>query len=127
MLTVNPTIEKGVKLDSLGKFEEAVAEYNKALEKIDKSSVIYEIVANDIAISYVKWAEKIKTDNPDDPSFKDKYTAAMPFCEDLTKSKDKKTQILAYDLLVVVYANLGMTDKAKDAIDKRDALKKENK
>lgn len=127
MLTVNPDIEKGVKLDSLGKFDEAVAAYNKALEKTDKGSVIYEIIANDISISYLKWGEKLRTDSPDDPGYKEKYRAAMPFLEDLKESKDIKTKIQAYDLLVSVYGNLGMNDKAKDAIDMRDKLKAENK
>lgn len=127
MFTVNPTIEKGVKLDSLGKYEEAIAEYNKALEKVDKSSVIYEIIANDISISYLKWGEKLRTDNQDDPIYKEKYRAAMPFLEDLKESKDKKTVITAYDLLISVYGNLGMNDKAQDAIKMRDKLKEENK
>lgn len=54
-------------------------------------------------------------------------TKGSPYLEELSGSKDKDNQITAYDLLVQVYANLGMTDKAQDAMKKRDELKGQNK
>jgi len=43
--------------------------------------------------------------------------------EALTLSKDKSMELSAYELLVQVYANLGMTKEAEDALKKRDELK----
>jgi tetratricopeptide (TPR) repeat protein len=121
--TVNPIIDKGVTYDSLGQYDQAITQYNLALQKVEKGSAMYEVVAYDIAVSNLKWGEKLRNANSDDPAYKDKYSAAMPYLEDLTKSKDVKTQYTAYDLLVQVYANLGMNDKALDAMKVRDSLK----
>ncbi len=125
--TVNPMIDKGVAYDSLGQYEEAIGQYNQALAKVDKGSDMYDVIAYDIAVSNLKWGEKLRNANSDDPAYKDKYKAAMPYLEDLTNSKDVKTKITAYDLLVQVYANLGMNDKALDAMKIRDQLKANNK
>ena len=65
--------------------------------------------------------------NSEDQAYKDKYTAALPYLEELTSSKDKDNKLNAYELLIQVYANLGMNDKAQDAIKMRDQLKNENK
>ncbi len=125
--TVNPMIDKGVAYDSLGQYEEALGQYNQALQKVDKGSDMYDVIAYDIAVSNLKWGEKLRNANSEDAAYKEKYKAAMPYLEDLTNSKDVKTKITAYDLLVQVYANLGMNDKALEAMKIRDQLKAENK
>ncbi len=124
VITMNPIIDKGVAYDSLGQYEEAIGQYNKAMEKIDKGSSTYEVVAYDMAVSYLKWGEKLRNANGDDPAYKDKYKAALPYLEGLTDTKDPKTRFTIYDLLVKVYVNLDMMDKAKDAQAKRDAIQK---
>jgi tetratricopeptide (TPR) repeat protein len=126
-ITIKPMIDKGVELEKAGNYEGAIAEYNKALVKVDKGSAGYEVVAYDIAVANLKWGEKMREANQEDPAYKDKYTAALPFLEDLTKSKEIDNQITAYDLLVQVYANLGRTDDATNAMKMRDDLKAQKK
>jgi tetratricopeptide (TPR) repeat protein len=121
--TIKPILDKGVALEKDGKYDEAITEYKKALDQVTKGDSNYETVIYDISVAYLKQGEQMRTSNPDDPAFKDKYKAALPYLEELTGSKDKNNQLLAYDLLVQVYANLGMNDKAMDAIKKRDELK----
>jgi hypothetical protein len=69
----------------------------------------------------------MRTDNDQDPAYKEKYSAALPYLEELAESTDKQNKLLAYELLVQVYGNLGMSDKAMDAIKIRDQLRAENK
>jgi predicted Zn-dependent protease len=126
-ILIKPIIDKGVELEKNGDYAGAIAEYTKALEKVDKGSGGYEVVIYDIAVANLKWGEKMREANSEDPAYKEKYSNALPYLEELTGSKDKDNQITAYDLLVQVYANLGMTDKAQDAMKKRDELKAQNK
>jgi tetratricopeptide (TPR) repeat protein len=126
-ITIKPMIDKGVELEKAGNYEAAIAEYNKALAKVSKGTAGYEVVTYNIAVANLKWGEKLREANSEDPAYKDKYTAALPYLEDLTSSKDKDNQITAYDLLVQVYANLGRTEDAQNAMKKRDELKGENK
>src|SRR4030095_3766 len=126
-ILVKPLIDKGVAFEKEGNYEAAISEYKNALDKITKSSGAYEVVAYDIAVANLKWGEKMREANSEDPAYKAKYEAALPYLEELTGSADKDTKITAYDLLIQVYANLGMTDKATDAMKMRDKLKAENK
>jgi tetratricopeptide (TPR) repeat protein len=126
-IAIKPLIDNGVVLMNKEDFEGAVGQFKKALDICPKGTLNYEIVAYDLSICYLKWGEKIrdnnKESNPDDVSYKDKYKEGLPYLEDLTLSKDSDTQLKAWDLLVQVYGNLNMTDKAMDAIKKRDELK----
>lgn len=126
-ITIKPLIDKGVELEKSGNYEAAITEYSKALSKVDKGSAGYEVVIYNISVANLKWGEKMREANSEDPAYKEKYNNALPYLEELTGSKDKDNQITAYDLLVQVYANLGMTDKAQDAMKKRDELKAQNK
>ena len=133
MITVNPIIDKGVAYFNEGKYEEALKEYNTAMEKLDKNSPGYEVVAYNIAITYLKWGETMRTANDQDMTYKEKFAAAKPYLEDLTKSLDLETQYKAWEFLVSVYGSLSENEKALDAIKKRDEVKalldkkKENK
>ncbi len=126
-ILVKPTIDRGVELEKNGDFGGAITEYNKGLEKVSKGSGAYEVIIYNIGLANLKWGEKMRETNSEDPTYKDKYSAALPFLEELTLSKDKDNILLAYELLIQVYANLGMTDKAADAIKMRDKLKGEGK
>lgn len=126
-ILIKPIIDKGVELEKAGDYEGAINEYSKALAKVDKGSGGYEVVIYNISVANLKWGEKMREANAEDPAYKDKYQKALPYLEELSGSKDKDNQITAYDLLVQVYANLGMTDKAQDAMKKRDELKGQNK
>lgn len=122
-ILVKPTIDKGVELEKQGDYDGALKEYGKGLEKVSKGSGAYEVIIYNISLANLKWGESMREKNQDDPSYKKKYEAAMPYLEELTGSKDKDNKLNAYELLIQVYANLGMTEKATDAIKKRDELK----
>jgi len=122
--TIKPIIDKGVAYETDKNYDAAIGEYKKALAMVSKGNSNYEVVIYDLGVAYLKQGEGMRTANPDDPAFKDKYQSALPYLEELATSKDTKNQLLAYELLVQVYGNLGMNDKALDAISKRDALKK---
>jgi predicted Zn-dependent protease len=64
--------------------------------------------------------------NSEDPVYKDKYKEALPYLLEITKSKEPCTQYNSYMLLVQVYANVGMSAEALDAIAQRDKLKSEH-
>ncbi|MGH2575938.1 MAG: tetratricopeptide repeat protein [Ignavibacteria bacterium] len=130
-ITIKPILDKGVALDKEGKHNEAIEEYKKALNMVEKGNPNYEVVIYNLGVAYLKWGEKIRAENqdknPDDKSHLEKYKEALPYLEELSGSSDKSNQLLAYELLVQVYGNLNMTDKAMEAIKKRDQLKGENK
>lgn len=126
-ILVKPTIDKGVELEKNGDFAGAINEYTNGLSKVTKGSGAYEVIIYNISLANLKWGEKMREANSEDPTYKDKYTAALPYLEELTTSKDKDNKLNAYELLIQVYANLGMNDKAQDAIKMRDQLKNENK
>ncbi len=126
-ILVKPTIDKGVELEKNGDFGGAISEYNTGLAKVSKGSGAYEVIIYNISLANLKWGEKLREANPDDATYKDKYNAALPYLEELTTSKDKDNKLNAYELLIQVYANLGMNDKAQDAIKMRDQLKSESK
>jgi len=130
-IVIKPILDKGVELEGQGNYGGAVEQYKKALDLVPGPGVNHEVVIYNLGIGYLKWGEKIRdsvqTANPDDKSFKEKYQAALPYLEELALSTDKANKILAYEFLVPVYGNLGMNDKATEAIKIRDQLKGENK
>lgn len=126
-ILVKPTIDKGVELEKNGDYAGAINEYTTGLSKVTKGSGAYEVIIYNISLANLKWGEKMRETNSEDPSYKDKYKAALPYLEELTSSKDKDNKLNAYELLIQVYANLGENDKAQDAIKMRDQLKNENK
>jgi len=112
----------GVVLLGAEKFEESVVQFKKALE-IDPK---YQNAIYNIAVAYVKWGTEInnqaeaKGDKGD--AYKDKYRQAIPYLENYTQIDNSDSKI--WDLLGKVYAIVGMSDKAKDAYDKVDKLRK---
>ena len=125
-IAVKPLIDKGVDYEKQGNFEAAVGEYMKAKEKIKPGNLTYEVVIYDISLANLKWGEQMRKANDQDTTYKDKYRDALPYLEELTSSKEVCTRYNTYMLLVQVYANTGMSDKALEAIATRDKLKSEH-
>jgi tetratricopeptide (TPR) repeat protein len=112
----------GVVLLGADKYEEAVKQFNKALDLDPK----YQNAIYNIAVCYVKWGTEInkeaevKGDKGD--AYKEKYRQAIPYLEHYTQIDNNDIKV--WDLLGKVYAIVGMPDKAKDAYDKVDQLRK---
>jgi tetratricopeptide (TPR) repeat protein len=118
----------GVVLLGAEKFEESVVQFNKALE-IDPN---YQNAIYNIAVAYVKWGTEINKKDEElgekgekAQEYKDKYRMAIPYLEKFTQVDSSDIKI--WDLLGKVYAILGMPDKAKDAYNKVDQLRKGKK
>jgi tetratricopeptide (TPR) repeat protein len=112
----------GVVLLGAEKFEEAVKQFNKALDLDPK----YQNAIYNIAVSYVKWGTEINKEAEDKgdkgDAYKEKYRLAIPYLENYTQIDNNDIKV--WDLLGKVYAIVGMPDKAKDAYDKVDQLRK---
>ncbi len=108
----------GVLLLGANKFEEAAEQFNKAIEiKNDYTSAYY-----NLGVTYLKWGaamqEEALAEDSDDQSYKEKFKAAVSPLEKYLESNPEDANIWNY--LGKVYANLGETDKSKDAFDKAD-------
>jgi tetratricopeptide (TPR) repeat protein len=112
----------GVVLLGADKFEESVEQFKKALE-LDPN---YQNAIYNIAVAFVRWGtdmnKKAEEKGEKGEAYKDKYRQAIPYLEKFTQIDNKDIKI--WDLLGKVYAILGMSDKAKDAYDKVDQLRK---
>jgi cytochrome c-type biogenesis protein CcmH/NrfG len=79
-----------------------------------------------IAATYVNWGvveqAKLKAaGKDDDDSYKARFRMALPFLENVVVMK--KNDVLMWELLGQVYANLNMKEKALQAYDKADAIR----
>ncbi|MDE3058598.1 MAG: tetratricopeptide repeat protein [Bacteroidota bacterium] len=88
-----------------------------------------------LAASYVNWgvAEQEKTkakaeaegkegrEGKEDTNYKEKFKLALPYLEEVVKSKGNDVQM--WELLGQVYANLNQQDKAVEAYKKADAIR----
>jgi tetratricopeptide (TPR) repeat protein len=113
----------GVFLLKDSSYSEAIEQFKKAL-KIDTafSQAVYNIAA-----TYVNWGvadqEKLKAAGKEgDLSYKERYKMALPYLEKVVE--EKKDDIQMWELLGQVYANLNMKEKALQAYDKADAIRK---
>jgi tetratricopeptide (TPR) repeat protein len=125
-LTITPLINEGADLLNANKFAEAIAKFEDAKKyKIGTSNPKYFILQFNTSLGYIKWGEdmRVNATDPNDKSYQEKYRAAIPYLEELTKSPDDNDKYNAYVMLVQVYANLNMAAEAEDAIKKRDELK----
>lgn len=94
-----------------------------ALPKDDPYS---ETSAYNVGLAYAKWGEKMRTED-ENSNYKEKFSEALVYLEPLTTGlKTKKLEPQLWELLVSVYANLGMNEKAQDALNKKDSLKGSN-
>jgi tetratricopeptide (TPR) repeat protein len=112
----------GVVLLGADKFEESVGQFKKALD-LDPN---YQNAIYNIAVAYVRWGTDINKKSEDKgekgEAYKEKYRQAIPYLERFTQIDSNDVKI--WDLLGKVYAILGMSDKAKEAYDKVDQLRK---
>ncbi len=103
-------------------YEEAVKYFNKALE-IDPK---YENAIYNIAASYINWGiqvrDKEEETNVSERTYKKYFEQALVYLEQLSQlvPGDYKT----WERLGQVYAVLGMKDKAEQAFNKADELRK---
>ena len=112
----------GVVLLGAEKYEESIEQFKKALDMDPK----YQNAIYNTAVAYVKWGTEINKKDEEKgekgDAYKDKYRQAIPYLEKFTQIDSNDVKI--WDLLGKVYAILGMPDKAKDAYDKVDKLRK---
>ena len=113
----------GVFLLKDSSYSEAIEQFKLAL-KIDST---FSVAVYNIAATYVNWGvadqEKLKAAGKEgDVSYKERYKMALPYLEKIVQ--DKKDDIQMWELLGQVYANLNMQDKALQAYDKADAIRK---
>jgi len=104
-----------------GEFPEAEVQLKKAVE-LDPE---YENALYNLAVTYVKWGAKMREESeakekPTD-EYKAKFEAALPLLEKYLTIKEDEGAV--WDLLGKVYANLGMSDKSKEAFNKADMYK----
>jgi len=93
------------------------------LPSLPKDNPYYETSEYNLGLALAKTAEEMRTKD-ETSDYKGKFAEALTYLEPLTqnlKKKDLEPQL--YEILVSVYANLGMTDKAQDALNKKNALK----
>ena len=106
--------------DSL--FSDAITEFKTALT-LDST---FSDAQYNIAATYVNWGvvEQIRlkaAGKEDDLSYKERYRMALPYLENVVVLK--KNDVLMWELLGQVYANLNMKEKALQAYDKADAIR----
>jgi tetratricopeptide (TPR) repeat protein len=112
----------GVLLLGDKQFDKAVEEFKAAL-KLDPN---YLNAKYNLGVAYIKWGaavrdEAVANGKEDDTAYLDKFKAALPYLEDYLAAKPDDVTI--WELLGKVYANLGMTEKSKEAYQKADQMK----
>lgn len=117
--------ESGLGMMQTNNYQSATETFKKVLtlNSLPKDDPYYETSAYNIALALAKMGENMRTKD-DASDYKSKFSEALVYLEPLSmslKKKDLEPQI--WDLLVSVYANLGMTDKAQDALKKKESLK----
>ncbi len=118
--------ESGLTMMTVRNYPSAVQTFKKVLsiESLPKNDPYYETSAYNAALGLAKMGEDMRKEN-ENSNYKEKFSESLTYLKPLTESltkKDLEPQI--YDLLVSVYANLGMTQEAQDALKKKEELKK---
>jgi tetratricopeptide (TPR) repeat protein len=108
----------GVLLLGGNNFEEAANQFQKAIDlKNDYVSAHY-----NLGVTFLKWGAKLQEkaieEDSDDMTYKEKFTAAVAPLERYLLDNPEDAQI--WNFLGKVYANLGQTEKSKEAFEKAD-------
>jgi cytochrome c-type biogenesis protein CcmH/NrfG len=97
-------------------------QFHKALD-IDST---YENAVYNLAVTYVRWGTELNKEatdkGVDDDSYKQKYEQALPYLEKSVKLKSTEANV--WELLGRVYTVLNMKDKATNAFNEADKLRK---
>lgn len=109
----------GVLLLGAKKYDEAIQQFDAAL-KLDPN---YENALYNIGVAYIKWGMAIRDKavnegREDDLSYQEKFKKALPYIEKYLELKPDDAAI--WDALGKIYANLGETEKSKEAFEKAD-------
>lgn len=118
--------ESGLNMISLNNYKAAFETFKEVttIPSLPKDDPYYETAMYNCALSLAKTGEEMRSTD-EKSNYKEKFSEALGYLEPLTvslKKKDLEPQI--YELLVSVYANLGMTDKAQESLKKMESLKK---
>lgn len=116
----------GINIMALKDYKVAYETFSEVLtiSALPKNDPYYETAQYNCGLALAKMGEDMRT-NDEKSDYKEKFNKALTYLEPLTQNLTKKDlEPQLYELLVSVYANLGMTDKAKDALQKKDSLKK---
>ena len=118
--------ESGLNMMTSQNYDAAIRTFSAVLNisSLPKNDPYYETSAYNKALALAKTAEDMRTKD-ENSDYKGKFAEALnllkPLSENLT-TKDIEPKV--WELLVSVYANLGMTDEAQDALKKKESLKK---
>jgi len=112
----------GVLLLSANRYGEAEVEFRRAIE-IDPE---YINATYNLGVVYVRWGtelrEKSEAEGKEDLAYQEKFRSAIPLMEKYLEKNPQEAVI--WELLGKIYANLGMTQKSKEAFEKADLLRK---
>jgi tetratricopeptide (TPR) repeat protein len=114
------------------KYKDATDQFSAAL-KIDPE---YTDAVYNLGVSYLNWGVAMKEESDkkyeverktnkaakEDLSYKEKFKDALPHLEKAVVTRDD--DVVLWQTLAKIYANLGITDKAKKALEKFDKLTK---
>jgi len=108
----------GVLLLGADQYEDAIEQFDKAIEiKEDYVSAYY-----NLGVTYLKWGadlqEKAIEEDSGDMTYKEKFQMAVAPLERYLQDNPEDAKI--WNFLGKVYANLGETEKSKEAFDKAD-------
>lgn len=112
----------GVLLLNANDYTSAESEFKTAISlDAEYTNAIY-----NLGVTYVRWGsairEKTEAEGKEDNSYQDKFRAALPLMEKYLEANPAEPAI--WELLGKIYANLGMSEKSKDAFNKADQYRK---
>jgi len=116
--------ESGLGMMSTNNFKAASEMFKKimAINNLPKDDEYYETSAYNNGLALAKLGEESRLKD-EDGNYKDLYNEALVSLEPLKISlKKKELEKQIYELLINIYANLGRTDDAQDALNKKNQL-----
>ncbi len=115
----------GVLYRSLNDYDRAIAEYKEAL-KLDPA---FTDAAYEIGATYYNWGvemlRKAQEKNSDSQEYKKMFEQAVPFLEQVLQERKNDWRI--WQTLGTIYARLGQTEKAMNALDQVEKLQQQGK